>query len=305
MATINVKDAAGSTVALEKPLAPGQTTMSASRPVAIASDQSAIPVTDNSSSLTVDNAGTFPVQAAITAAAASIADAAIVTLGAKADAKSTATDATAITLMQVSKQISASVQALAAALTTLGQATMSASEPVVIASDQTWGVGSTGFTKLEDAASADGDKGVGILCVRKATPANTSGSDGDYEFPQMSAGSLWTASVATDKTLVSERVINGGSQYETVAANQAAQALGAAGATGDYIAGVLVIPATTSPGNVLLLDNATSITIFAGGSSSVSNLVPFYIPLGLISVSGAWKLTTGSNVSCIGIGRFT
>jgi len=44
MATINVKDAAGSTVALEKPLTPGQTTMSASRPVAIASDQSSIPV---------------------------------------------------------------------------------------------------------------------------------------------------------------------------------------------------------------------------------------------------------------------
>lgn len=44
MATINVKDAAGSTVALEKPLIPGQAAMAASRPVVIASDQSAIPV---------------------------------------------------------------------------------------------------------------------------------------------------------------------------------------------------------------------------------------------------------------------
>ncbi len=94
-------------------------------------------------------------------------------------------------------------------------------------------------------------------------------------------------------------------EYETVAASQTAQVLGATGGTGDYLSGVLVIPATTSPGNVLLLDNATSITIFAGGSSSVSNLVPFFIPLGTYSVSGAWKLTTGSNVSCIGIGNFT
>lgn len=93
--------------------------------------------------------------------------------------------------------------------------------------------------------------------------------------------------------------------YETVAASQTAQALGATGGTGDWISGVLVIPATTSPGNVLLLDNATSITVFAGGASSVSNLVPFFIPLGMVSVSGAWKLTTGANVSCIGIGKFT
>lgn len=97
----------------------------------------------------------------------------------------------------------------------------------------------------------------------------------------------------------------GAGEYETVAASQTAQTLGATGATGDYISGLLVVPATTSPGNVLLLDNATSITVFAGGASSVSNLVPFFIPLGMISVSGAWKVTTGSNVSVIGIGNFT
>lgn len=95
------------------------------------------------------------------------------------------------------------------------------------------------------------------------------------------------------------------SDYETVAASQTAQPIGATGQQGDFIAGVLVIPATTSPGNVLLLDGATSITIFTGGASSVSNLVPFFIPLGMKSVSGAWKLTTGANVSCIVVGNFT
>lgn len=97
----------------------------------------------------------------------------------------------------------------------------------------------------------------------------------------------------------------GQAEYETVAAAQTAQVLGATGGTGDYIAGLLVIPATTSPGNVLLLDGATSITVFTGGASSVSNLVPFFIPLGIKSVSGAWKVTTGANVSVIGVGDFT
>ena len=97
----------------------------------------------------------------------------------------------------------------------------------------------------------------------------------------------------------------GAGEYETVAASQTAQTLGATGATGDYISGILVVPASTSPGVVTLLDNATSISVFAGGASSVSTLHPFFIPLGMISVSGAWKITTGANVSCIGVGNFT
>lgn len=49
--------------------------------------------------------------------AVTIADGADVTLGAKADAKSTATDTTPITIMSVMKQISASVQALVSGIT--------------------------------------------------------------------------------------------------------------------------------------------------------------------------------------------
>lgn len=86
----------------------------------------------NPASVAVTNAGTFAVQAAITAAINSIADGAIVTLGAKADAKSTATDTTAVTIMQVLKEISALEQAPASqAVTNAGtfgvQATLQAS----------------------------------------------------------------------------------------------------------------------------------------------------------------------------------
>lgn len=58
----------------------------------------------------------------------------------------------------------------------------------------------TNIAKAEDVASADADVGVPAMAIRKATPANTSGSDGDYEMLQMSAGRLW-ASATIDTAL--------------------------------------------------------------------------------------------------------
>ncbi len=60
--------------------------------------------------------------------------------------------------------------------------------------------GATSIAAAEDDASANLDTGVKVFAVRKATPANTSGSDGDYEFLQMSAGRLW-ASATIDAAL--------------------------------------------------------------------------------------------------------
>lgn len=149
----------------------------------------------------------------------------------------------------------------------------------------------------EDAAHSSGDVGVMALAVRKDTSSTGIGANGDYVPLAVDAnGHLYVT--------INPAQLDG-SEYETVAASQTGQVLGATGASGDYISKVVVIPATTSPGNVILIDNATSITIFTGGASSVSNLVPFVIDLGMTSVSGAWKLTTGANVSAIGIGNFT
>jgi hypothetical protein len=95
-------------------------------------------------------------------------------------------------------------------------------------------------------------------------------------------------------------------EYETVAASQTDQVLGATGAAGDFLACVWIVPATLSPGNVLIQDGAGSdITIFTGGASSVSNLVAFPFAVNAYSVSGAWKVTTGANVSCFCTGNFT
>jgi len=116
---------------------------------------------------------------------------------------------------------------------------------------------------------------------------------------------IYAASIDTSDQGV---VINGirGREYETVAASQTGQVLGATGAAGDDLDGVLIVPANVTAGAVSIKDGAGSaITIFAGGTTSLSNLVPFYVPLGLRSVAGAWSITTGASVSAIGIGNFT
>jgi hypothetical protein len=94
--------------------------------------------------------------------------------------------------------------------------------------------------------------------------------------------------------------------YETVAASQTAQVMGTAGATGDFIAGILIIPALAAAGVVTLLDGATSIPIYVGGAvTALPNLMPVYVPLNLFSVGGPWKITTGASVSCIAMGSFS
>lgn len=94
--------------------------------------------------------------------------------------------------------------------------------------------------------------------------------------------------------------------YETVAASQTAQVIGSIGAAGNIIEGILIIPATTSPGAVAIKDGAdTAITIFAGGATSTVDLKPFYIQIGACSRSGAWQVTTGANVSVIAFGKFS
>jgi hypothetical protein len=93
--------------------------------------------------------------------------------------------------------------------------------------------------------------------------------------------------------------------YKTVNPNVPSVILGTTGATGDYIEGVLIVPDTTSPGGVALVDNTTTITIFGGGASSVLDVKPFYVQIGAVSVNGPWKLGTGANVRCVAVGRFT
>jgi hypothetical protein len=95
-------------------------------------------------------------------------------------------------------------------------------------------------------------------------------------------------------------------RYETVAASQTAQVLGTNGAVGDRILRLVIIPATVAGGVVTLLDGSTSIAVYVGGATTaLLEVKPITVELGMVSVSGPWKITTGANISVIAVGDFT
>jgi hypothetical protein len=104
-------------------------------------------------------------------------------------------------------------------------------------------------------------------------------------------------------------VMNAGSTYETIAASQTGQVLGGSGAIGDYLSHCVIYPTTTTPGVVTVFDDASAagsnVIAFPGGASSVSNLAPIAIPVGAVSVTGEWRVTTGANLVVTCYGKFT
>lgn len=98
-----------------------------------------------------------------------------------------------------------------------------------------------------------------------------------------------------------------GTEYETVAASQTDQVLGAVGAVGDFLESLLIVPSSLSPGAISIQDGTAGvdITVFAGGPDSVSTLHPFSVVLGIRALSTGWRVTTGAAVSVVASGNFT
>lgn len=88
--------------------------------------------------------------------------------------------------------------------------------------------------------------------------------------------------------------------YEAVAASQTDQALGATGATGDYLHRLLISVTTASTASVTLKDGST--TIFA--TPAATPIGVYSIEVNAVSRNGAWTVTTGSNVTAVGVGVF-
>jgi hypothetical protein len=276
MATINVKDAAGSTEAIEKPLAPGRAAAASSRPVALSTEDKA----------SID---------AITT-------------------KLTADPATQTTLAAINTKTPALGQALAAAsvpvilpsatVTTLTPPTTVTANLGTIGTAATAANQTTGNTSLSTIATNT----TGAATAANQSTTNTTLSTINGKLTQRAGSS---AAVIGDSALVvvnrPDSLADPFAQYEFVAASATTQALGATGATGDYLAGVLIYPATAAAGAVSIKDGSnTAITIFAGGgTTALPTLAPIPVPLGIYSVSGAWQITTGANVSAMGIGKFT
>lgn len=92
-------------------------------------------------------------------------------------------------------------------------------------------------------------------------------------------------------------------EYETVAAGQTAQVLGATGAAGDLLSHLIIVVSTAATAAVSILDDATSIAVFP--NSPGGGVGTYYVPLNIASINGAWKVTTGAGVTVVAVGRFS
>lgn len=166
-----------------------------------------------------------------------------------------------------------------------------------------------------DAAAAAQDPVLFGGYASAAAPANVSADNdavrawflrnGAQAVNLTAAGALIPGDATNGLQVNVKRVPNG--EYETVAASQTDQILGATGAVGDYLSHLWIVPATTGPGAVSIKDgNGAAMTVFAGGT--LPSVVPFPVQVGAYAVNGTtpgWKVTTGANVSVLGFGEFT
>lgn len=108
----------------------------------------------------------------------------------------------------------------------------------------------------------------------------------------------------TVATSLAANAKSGGDEYETVAASSTTQTIGATGAAGDYLEGILVVVSTSATSAVSIKDGSnTAILVYPDAAGAGKGA--FYIPLGLTSVQGAWQITTGAGSSVIAMGDFT
>lgn len=94
-----------------------------------------------------------------------------------------------------------------------------------------------------------------------------------------------------------------GIKYETIAASQTDQVMGATGITGDIFERLIVTVSTSGANGTCSIKD---------GSGSAIPLVPastpigvYVIELGMRATGAGWKVTTGSAATAIGIGRFS
>lgn len=91
-------------------------------------------------------------------------------------------------------------------------------------------------------------------------------------------------------------------EYEIVAASQTDQVFGTTGAAGDLVSSVKCVTSAASVGAVTIKDGTGSaITLFNAQLAANDNLNKDN--MNWVSTDGGWKLTTGTNTTCIISGR--
>lgn len=244
-----------------------------------------------------DLAAVVATQATLSAAKTSIDSVATNTspIGTRTDAKSTATDTTSVSAVSLWKQISFSAQATATSLA----GTMTVSLPTGASTSALQTSGNTTLTSINTNQNAINTAVTALQTIFGArTDAKSTATDttsvGIVQLLKQISASLQ----ATSTDIFAE--------YEVIPASSNNVVIGNTGATGDYLAGYVVYPQVVGCGAVTIFDNATSLGVFPGGGTTpLPSCIPFFVPVGVYSVNGPFRATTGANVSILPVGNFT
>lgn len=89
--------------------------------------------------------------------------------------------------------------------------------------------------------------------------------------------------------------------YETVAASQTDQALGATGGAGDLLHRLVITVATAATGTVSVKDGGGSAIPITAANTPIG---VYSVELNARSLVGAWSVTTGAGATVVAIGDF-
>ena len=117
--------------------------------------------------------------------------------------------------------------------------------------------------------------------------------------------SLYTLISGEDQTNNVMVVEQGQFGYETVAASQTDQVLGATGASGDLLHKVICVVATAATSSVSISPDGGTTDISLLAANVGSGIGTYEFELNAAATTGGWAVTTGAGVSVIAVGRFT
>lgn len=233
-------------------------------------------ITDLGGSITVDNAGTFAVQATLQAGSASIG-----ILGANSGVDigdvtiNNSTGGSAVNIQDGGNSLTVDSPVATPLFVRLSDG----ADPVDTIPVSISGMSTSLYAHQEDAASANAHLGVGCLAVRKDTPANTSGTDGDYEFIQMSAGRVWTSAVLeAGSAAIGKLAANDGVDIGDVTINNSTIAVTQSG--------------TWNVGTVTTVSTITNVVHVDDNSGSLTVDAPVGTPVYVRLSDGASAITT-------------
>lgn len=115
----------------------------------------------------------------------------------------------------------------------------------------------------------------------------------------------YLATIASNASSTTASPIILSEPYQAVAVSQTTKLLGATGAAGDTLSGIIIQPTGTTVGSVIVYDgSSTAVYTYPGGTVG-ADLRPIIVGMGMVCVNAGWHVTTPSNATVLAIGKFS